>query len=396
MAVFGTKGDPSFHEPGSEGKSASPTEPPSPADGRQPEGAEATETPTAKEGTPGEVLPGDDILSEFSQFEEKPETVQPEAGKDALVEALDTDEKIAKAINPDGKTPADQQLKNAQSLIGKHGRAIGDLNKKLRAHEQIASTLTGLYRFVDTPQGKRAIPTAKGALNLINQVPPEEFQAEMDTLGLMVVPKGWKGEGSDKLTDIEEAAKALVPGEDLTVEERLAQIQGDPKLKAMYDRDIMTREIQRTQEQRDRQIAEGLRKREAHLQNQRETQEADSFYKTQFETLKKLPYYSEIQPVLVRWIDKLNELAPDMPRDLRFKLAVGQAQLSRTKNAMKQYGDLRAKHERETLARSMALGGLDNTAQPMFVDTPEGQDAHRQAESRKANASKAEMAKAFV
>jgi len=398
MSVFGTRGDvEAFHKDDAIGDRASEPDPSSPADGRQPGTAEATDTPQpGKEGTPA-VQPGDDILSEFGQFEENPETVTPEAGKDGqLAEPLDTDEKIAKAINPDGKTPADQQLKNAQSLIGKHGRAVGELRKQLQTYQQATQALTKHYRFVDTAQGKKAIPTAKGALDIINQVPPEEFQQEMDTLGLMVVQKGWKGEGSDKLTDIEEAAKSLVAGDDLTVEERLATIQGDPKLKALYDRDIMQREINRSNQSRDRAMAEGMRKREAQMQAQREAQAADTFYKTQFEALKQKPYYAELKGPLVNWIDKLNELAPDMPRDLRFKLALGQAQLSRTKRAMKQYGDLRAKAEREAIAKSMAGGTATNEGQPLFVETPEGQDAERQAQSRKANTSKAELAKAFA
>lgn len=399
--AFGRPNDTTDFDLPPRSKSASAPAPSSPADDRQAGGAKVTETsPAGKEGTPGaEPVPGDDLIADFAQFEDETPK-EGEAGKqvETLLDPLDTDEKIAKAIDPDGKQTDKQKLANAQSLIGKHGRAFGEAKKLLRAYTDANTEILQHYETFQTAQGQKASRLRLPSLIQQSQLHPFEQvnDAIQKATGYKLVPKDWNGEGNDELRDFEEVSKQLIPEADLDLKERLAQIGQDPVLKARFDREIQRRDANRIIQARESQATQAMQRQAEQQQAQREVAEADAFYKGKFEELKKLAYYPEIKNVLVRWLDTMNENAPEMPRDMRWKIALGQSQLTRVRKVTRAYGDLRATHEREALAKSMALGSVEHPAQGMFAESPEEGDKDRAEQSRKAAASRAELAKVFA
>jgi hypothetical protein len=211
-------------------------QPPPPLDApKGPQPGEAASPAAAETGKPQQTpLPGEEYLTELQKAgllaEEKP--AQP-----AQAQPLPTsDEEIAKAINPDGKATVEQQLKNAQSFIGKQGRELG---QKVKTYEQQIATLTqGATEFVkhftrdpNVPGGLRA--TANTVLGFFDTVPQPEMEAAILARGYKLVPATAElksGEDPAERQWMETYVNKVKPGADQTYEEKLAEIRGDADL----------------------------------------------------------------------------------------------------------------------------------------------------------------------
>ena len=201
-----------------------------------------------------EALPGDEIIKSIEalagEFAPKPtqgskEQTQPD------VTVPQTDEEIEKAINPDGKATQDQKDKSLRSYVGKQGRQIGEMRQALTSIAQL-----GLSQNKD---GKLQVDLDR----ITNSVGPDYVRSYLADRGLKIVPSAVKLEaGPDPvMADLSEMVNQMIPGDELTADEKLAEIKADPASNARLSAALSDRQIKRhqqneTQKQQQRQKIE--------------------------------------------------------------------------------------------------------------------------------------------
>lgn len=284
---------------------------PEPANAGDPGAGEPTETaPAASGGTPEtadttgkagtEPLPGDDLITEFEKALGKPEGTEPAGSAEPVIDPLDTDEKIAKAIDPDGKADPVTRLKNAQQLLGRQGKELGTARQQVRQWEEAIAGLQGVFQ-QDKATGQIK-PTAAGITKLAQNIPQEELTAELAKAGVKIVPVDWQqAEQVDVQgeTDLKEIVEKLKPGDDLTFEEKLAEIDGNPQQRFALQRELARREAARVSQTREQKAAAEFRRQQRDAQSEAEI-------KGFFAELKKLPYYeAELRPAIEYWNNKI-------------------------------------------------------------------------------------------
>lgn len=406
MSVFG---NPERHSdldaPFQPRPSASP-DAPSPEGDRHAPGAEVTEgQPAGKEAAPGEKLPGDDLLEGLSVFDLPPGSEEPVVvtdGSQTAFEVLDTPEKIEKAINPDGKSTPEQRLQNAQSRLGLQGRALGDARKQNQAFQEQISTLAQHFQFQKTADGKIvASPSPSGLIALARMLPEEVLQKTLaDQLGVKMVPLDWNGEGNQEQADLESAVNTVLPGGELSFDEKWAEIKAKPLLDTKLSKLLNDKAVERAVSEREKTAQRHLQTQAERQEAARDAQASEAFYKTAFEEVKKkygADYEPHFKEPILKWIDYLTEHAPEMPREIRFRIAHGMAQLHtpNQKRSMSKFRDTVIEQTRNGVAKAMATGGVVHAAQPMYAEPPAEEDRRREAEHRKAEASRIEMEKAY-
>jgi len=279
------------------------TQPPAPpAAPNGPQSDAATSAPGAEgaqtQQTP--ALPGEDYLKELEQAgllvgEQKPAPVQ-------QAQPLPTsDEEIAKAINPDGKQTVEQQLKNAQSFIGKQGRELG---QKVKVYEQQIAQLTqGASEFAkrfkpdpNVPGGLRA--TGNTVLEFADTVPQAELEQALASRGVKLVPINAElksGEDPAERAWMETYINKAMPGTDKSYEEKIAEIRADPDLNEKRLSDFNAwRLARRAQTEQVRMQQEN----ELRVQRQDAMRTVDGFWAA----ISKHPDYATVlKPEIMKW-----------------------------------------------------------------------------------------------
>lgn len=312
----------------------------SPPAGAHADTTEATETVTtaAAEEQPA----GPDKVAA-----EKPAPTKPDLPDDGVLQELDavtlklggltdspapttteTDDADAKAL-ADESAPLEKRLEHAQSLIGKHRTELGDL-RKFKGQAETAFRDLGQY-FAFDQQTQTVKPTAGGLLKLAEFIDPHELNQALANQKLKVVPLDWKPEAvvsqDDTDKDFEEVVNVLVAGTDLTFEEKLAEINSQPKLAAKLHRELASRSAKRTINT-EREIAERT------LRTQQQQGVEDGKVMSFFDGLIKLPYFkTELAPAIKHWHDTIPRDRP-LGGELRAQVLYRLGQLNRMKSVL--------------------------------------------------------------
>ena len=178
-------------------------------------------------------LPGDEYLKEFETIDGSKSTpAQP------LQETSDTPPDIEKITNPDGKVGAtdfETRLKNAQSYIGRqhseYGQKLKTANTQLGQLIQSHQTMKEMFAYDQS--GKLVGAKPEAVMQLFDLADPAAMEAMIDARGYQLVPKGVElKSGVDPMQAAWEKqyVDSVIPGDELTTEEKLEQIQSDAKL----------------------------------------------------------------------------------------------------------------------------------------------------------------------
>ena len=196
--------------------------------------ASADKDAPAQPGKPAAETTGfadlDEVLRELT-----PSTAAKPAqpGLDAPFEVLDSPEKIEAAINPDGQATAEQRLTKLLPLLGRHATEVGNARKEVQAAQsvrdeaqRITQTLGEFFKFGQ--DGK----LADAALDkVVEAIGADRAQAALARAGLRLVRDGEAGSQGgprDARALKLDAANAMMPGQELTPEEKLQVIEADP------------------------------------------------------------------------------------------------------------------------------------------------------------------------
>jgi hypothetical protein len=170
------------------------------------DGKKADEAPVA------EVLPFDEELAGLTPLggEDEPSAIT------ALAE-LTSEEAIQKACNPTGKLSDVEQLKHAQGLIGKFSQTVG-------AAAKLTAELRPFFQF-----DKAGNPAGFDIAAIADKMGKEAIDAQLTARGLKIVPKDWGAtEASVDREYPRDLVESLVPGREMTFEEKVELIKSDP------------------------------------------------------------------------------------------------------------------------------------------------------------------------
>lgn len=145
-----------------------------------------------------------------------------------------TEEEFKKIVDPNGNADPETRVKNAQSYIGKLHQKFGEENKALKG--TVAQLMEGkkeLDKIFRKDESGQVRASADGILDFSITAPQHEMEAALAKRGVKLVPLDAKIEMADDPAVSaweSEWANAAIPGNELTVSEKLEQIQGDMKL----------------------------------------------------------------------------------------------------------------------------------------------------------------------
>ena len=293
---------------------------------RQAPPAAATETGSAVQETPGDeidlkdLLPADvlaslDVLNPAAQDA----AAQPVAGKPAQpgheFVPLETDEAIAKAIDPTGQATDEEKSKNIRTLIGKQGRELGEARKLLQTFEKVETQLAKHFQ-LDKASGQ-LVPTVDGILALSEAVDVNALNAKLvEVRGMKLVPADWNGEQpaadpkSMRKGVLAELVNSLMPDKDgevgLTLDEKLAELESgwSPSQKADFYAEVAERTQHKVGEVQAQTRQTEAQRQESEAAESREIAE-------HFGKLKQLPYYAkELWPHIQKWNERLPKDGP--------------------------------------------------------------------------------------
>lgn len=269
----------------------------------------AQTTPVAEGAQPPQPVTqpvyGEEFLKELNELlppeEIKPVQVQTEPD-------ITKPEEWDKISNPDGKADPETRLKNAQSYIGKLQQTKGEEIKVLKG--QIGQLLEGgkdiqkLFRKNESGQMQY---NADGILDFSLQAPQHEMEAALAKRGVKLVPLDAKVDVSDDPAVAKwenEWANAAIPGDELTVDEKIAQIAADPRLNKRMIVDQSAWQASRRQ-QYENQQAQNRQRTQAEAQKDREL--VDGY----MAGLKTKPDYATVWLPLVK---RCNAMIPNSVR----------------------------------------------------------------------------------
>jgi hypothetical protein len=199
----------------------------------------------AKDGagkTDDSEQPGADALP----FDDELGVLTPSVAATSEVEytELDTPEKIQQAINPDGKLPESEQVKNLLTLVGKHS---GEVHKARQVVEQLTPFLA---------RDQRGAVVGFDLAKVFESVGPEAVNAFLEARGEKIVPADFGPEQAGLAKEFPvELVNQMLPAtdaryKDLSYEEKVEYIRSDNNL--LVDFRLEKRD-------RDRQAADAKR-----------------------------------------------------------------------------------------------------------------------------------------
>jgi hypothetical protein len=213
-------------------------------------GAPPAEQATAKEGEeagpdagekPGQgetpqPLPFDEELAGMKPLGDKPQATDD-------IPDLSTEEARQKALNPDGKSTVEDQLKNAQKLIGRFSGAVG------KAKQLLAEMAP--YAQLD----ERGQVVSFNLVALGDALGKESVDAQLAALGQKLVPLDWGPEQAGLLSDyppdiVDAVLKrdGSIESGDLSYEEKVELVKSDPGKLVDVRTEKNRRELQAQQE----------------------------------------------------------------------------------------------------------------------------------------------------
>ena len=276
-------------EPAKAGESVSePGSKPNPADPGQAKGSDTA--PVEAKTAAAEVLaryglkPPEGDKAGATAGNEQP------GNKGALQAA--TPENIERFINPDGKQPADVQLVNSKKLIVDAQSHIGKLGTEVKVLRDFAESTRDWFR--PTADGTRQQPyLPKIAENLDDATLVQQLQEaapQLKALGFELKPiDGAPDDG----TLAQQIAKELIPGE-MTHEERMEQIDANPKLAARLEAKMEVAKSQAGERARNARAT-------ATVQTQAQQAELERVLKGQVDEIAKAAgskTWTKLQPLL--------------------------------------------------------------------------------------------------
>ena len=326
-----------------------------PAKARQPENTtsgdatvpplDASSTATSETAVPADQqeptgLPGDDIIKNLEglagEFAPKPAqdngTAKPETA------APTTDEEIEKVINPEGKLNEQEKAKALRSYVGKQGREIGEMRQNLK----VMATFVTKGR-----DGKVGFDLDK----IADHMGPQAMRQYLADRQLKLVPANVKlADAPDPMTaDAQSLINQYMPGDQLTMEEKLQEIKSDPILAAKFQSTLTQKESERrTQMDSQRKATQ-----------ERINNEAKAFV----DGLQKLPHYNELRAPLQYWNENLPNIG-SFVGETRNKALRLLAEASRMPSVVKSVRDAAIKARDEHWQKRLTASGIQTNSGP--------------------------------
>lgn len=356
---------------------------PQPGAASSPAGAKAGQTSQ----TP---LPGDDYLKQLLDEglltpDQKPAPVAQE------LQVPTTPEESEKLFNPDGKATWEQKYQKAQSFIGELGRKKGELIKSLQA--QVTQATQGLpeiaKHFVKGADGNyRATPET--VFEFAQTIPQAEMEAALAKLGQKIVPLDavlQSGEDPVENQWMREYVNRVKPGDELTYDEKLAEIEGSASLNRKLTTDLAAWKSNRRSQQDAYQRQE---QQSFQVQRQRAKDAVDGF----FAKVGQHPEAKEIVSEIVKWNEKMGPyedkqgrpLPGAMPLPVRLQVLRALAEVPRFARIMrKAVTDAKAAGREEAMAEIQGHGAIPGSGESPDISArdvkpPEGQSEYSDTE----------------
>lgn len=344
--------------------SAAPTDLAAPATG-QPGQSEATETATAAEEVATQPtdaagqepivdeLLGAELLADLDRLG-LPESATPQRPAVDQQAVPTTEADVEKLLNPDGQASIETKYKAAQSMIGRQGTELGTLRQENKQFRSAIAELQKGFEFDQASGTLRATPA--GIVDLAANLDPASVNAELSQRGLKMrlVPLDDNGNVSVEANPhdamLRQVVNQMYPGDDLTFEEKLAEVQSTRN----------TELVQRIAAATLRQEAEHAQR---HLQLQQRQVENDQRIQGFFTNLKKLPYFKELAPAIQAynaWLPK--EVTGQKRLDLLYRLAQGTRLAQQTKKLVAD-AYRRGRNETAGIFEAGGIGGVGPSTQ---------------------------------
>jgi hypothetical protein len=359
-----------------------------PADAGHADAGASQEEVDASKAQPQQEVTADDPAAPFSKLainlDDKPEGKEGEAGKvtSATEPTPAENEAFMKRINPDGQRPVEEQLQNAikvaqeaQSAIGRQGAEVGEARKFKADYDRVQAglkELQGTFQY-DKESGKfKATP--KGIMQMADAVGQVEIEKALAERGQKIVPLNWKAsdpERSDVDADFNKALNEVIPGDELTVDEKAQELTGNPRLQALLTAKLTRYALQR----------EAQRLGERGATEQRTTQQRQQQEKviTDFaDSLKKIPYIKELAPALNHWNDQIPFDKP-LPVTLRNEILYRLAELNRVPAVIKAACEKAANQREKELLEQFDLTGVPSGEVPTYVKKGAGDQGDKES-----------------
>jgi hypothetical protein len=268
---------------------------------------------------------GDDVIS---AVESLALVKQDDGSKTQTTTDISTDatpEGFAKAVNPDGKATLEDQVANAQKLLGRHSNTVGTLRGALK-------NISSHIKF-DEATGKI---TDVDLMGFADAIGPEAVSRKLAAVGLKVVPLN----GTAPTDEDSIIAQILGDeGKDKTPEERREEINSSPTLAAELA--VAKREhVSRAKQAAENALAT-------------EQREVDDF----IAKVSKQPDYDKVRPLMAKMHEQI-PLDRPLTGEGRMKILYAMAQLSIQGERMRKLRDDAIKYGEERALKNFEASGM--------------------------------------
>jgi len=320
-------------------------------------------------------LPGEEYLQEIGALA-LPTAPAPTTPATQEAELPTTPEQMAKVINPDGKASLEQQLTNAQSFIGRRSQEIGTLRKEVEAYKQGVSEIS--KRFIKDPQSGNIRPTANAVVEFARAVPQLELESTLAEVGLKVVPVNAQVADTREALErawMEQYVNTVKPGDELTFDEKLQEIEGYPAARRKLDTDLSAWKLASQQQEQQQAFYRQQQQQQETAQNQRLV---EGF----ITELKKSPdYETYYKPAVSAWNSLLGPTHTPDGRPLqgairgesRLKVLRALAEVNRFGKILKEVQVKSFEAGRNDITGKLQFGAIPGGgAEPTYVDMGNG------------------------
>jgi len=282
------------------------------------------EVKPSKDDKPDEVK--DEIaeigVNEIEEFTKELGLTPVDPVKDKIADDASTED-IQKTIDPTGKTSIEDQLKNAQTLIGKQSSEVNEARKISQAFDQ----------FLVRDSGGQ--PQTIDLFKLSDLLGEEEVSRQLNDRGMKLVPLDYQGDAEFP----DDLVNQIEPDSSLTLEEKRELIKATPeklvKLTLEKEKRINDKKIQqaRLAERDEAEVEQALK---------------DLSDKKDFETLK---------PVMAEWNKRI-------PKDVKGKFRIEAmykfAKLDNMGNFLETFKNKIVKETEKLLLNKLRLSGASD------------------------------------
>lgn len=360
------------------------------------DGAEAAEAHAVKDGadtttdtteaetqsaTGEEIEVPADLLKEFASLDIQAEQEAKSESQTNVTPEASTPEEFEKIVNPNGNASLEEYRKQAQSFFGRQGTQIHQLKQANQKLQDAWQKVGGVFEF--DPKTGQAKATPKAVLDIAGMVDKAEMDKALADQGMKLVPVDYEDQ-LDPLKarekDIADVLNELIPGDELSHDEKLAEVDGDPKKRLSFIDKLTERRAAR-QAKIDAQTRQRdhTRQQEA-LAQQAYRQQMEQKTVELFSSVEKLPYGKELK---AKMLLANKQLPPEIRGNLRLQLIykLGRSALFGSYDVPRIYRQAVESVRKQSNSNNRLAGAMASGEKPIHIPGGNGNGADGEAEN---------------